>query len=39
MLVTISAPTSLALARAREAGLDLRVLARPDSLLSPAANR
>ena len=35
MLVTISAPTSLALARAREAGLDLRVLARPDSLLSP----
>ncbi|MCW1430248.1 formate dehydrogenase accessory sulfurtransferase FdhD [Novosphingobium sp. JCM 18896] len=36
MLVTISAPTSLALARAREAGLDLRVLARPDSLLSPA---
>ena len=36
MLVTISAPTSLALARARQAGLDLRVLARPDSLLSPA---
>lgn len=36
MLVTISAPTSLALARAREAGLDLRVLARPDSVLSPA---
>jgi FdhD protein len=35
MLVTISAPTSLALARAREAGLDLRVLARPDSLLTP----
>lgn len=35
LLVTISAPTSLALARAREAGLDLRVLARPDSLLSP----
>ena len=36
MLVTISAPTSLALARARESGLDLRVLARSDSLLSPA---
>lgn len=36
MLVTISAPTSLALARARDAGLDLRVLARADSVLSPA---
>lgn len=36
MLVTISAPTSLALERAREAGLDLRVLARADSILSPA---
>lgn len=36
MLVTISAPTSLALARAREAGLDLRVLARPDAVLAPA---
>ena len=36
MLVTISAPTSLALSRAREAGLDLRVLARSDSVLSPA---
>lgn len=36
MLVTISAPTSLALSRAREAGLDLRVLARRDSILSPA---
>lgn len=37
MLVTISAPTSLALSQAREAGLDLRVLARPDSVLSPMA--
>jgi len=36
MLVTISAPTSLALSRARAAGLDLRVLARADSVLSPA---
>jgi len=35
MLVTISAPTSLAVARARAAGLDLRVLARSDSILSP----
>ncbi|MDB5724168.1 MAG: formate dehydrogenase accessory protein FdhD [Novosphingobium sp.] len=35
MLVTISAPTSLAIARAREAGLDLRVLARSDSILAP----
>ena len=35
MLVTISAPTSLALARAQDAGLVLRVLARTDSLLSP----
>ncbi len=37
MLATISAPTALALARAREAGLELRVLARPDSLLRPVA--
>ena len=35
MLATISAPTALALARAREAGLELRVLARPDALLRP----
>jgi FdhD protein len=34
MLVTISAPTSLAVARAEEAGLQLRVLARPDALLA-----
>jgi FdhD protein len=33
MLVTISAPTSLAVARAKEAGLRLIVLARPDALL------
>lgn len=33
MLVTISAPTSLAIDRAREAGLRLVVLARSDSLL------
>lgn len=36
LLVTISAPTSLAVERARSAGLDLRVLARPDSLLAVA---
>lgn len=35
LLATISAPTALALARAREAGLELRVLARPDALLRP----
>jgi len=35
MLVTISAPTHLALARAAQAGLTLKVLARADSLLSP----
>jgi FdhD protein len=35
MLATISAPTALALARARAAGLALRVLARPDALLRP----
>lgn len=33
LLVTISAPTGLALARAREAGLRLAVLARADSVL------
>jgi FdhD protein len=33
MLVTISAPTSLSVARAKAAGLSLRVLARPDSFL------
>ena len=33
-LVTISAPTDLALARAREAGIDLIVLARGDSVLA-----
>lgn len=35
LLATISAPTSLALSRAREAGLALRVLARSDAILSP----
>ncbi|KAB7646260.1 formate dehydrogenase accessory sulfurtransferase FdhD [Polymorphobacter fuscus] len=34
MLVTISAPTSLALARAAAAGLPLRVLARADAMLA-----
>ncbi len=34
-LVTISAPTALALRRAAEAGLSLRVLARSDSILAP----
>jgi FdhD protein len=33
MLVTISAPTNLAIERARAAGLRLIVLARSDSLL------
>ncbi|MGZ8360404.1 MAG: formate dehydrogenase accessory sulfurtransferase FdhD [Allosphingosinicella sp.] len=33
LLVTISAPTSLAVERAREAGLTLVALARPDSIL------
>ena len=33
LLVTISAPTGLAIERAREAGLTLVVLARPDSVL------
>jgi FdhD protein len=37
MLATISAPTALALARARTAGLELRVLTRPDALLRPIA--
>lgn len=34
ILVTISAPTSLAVARARDAGLTLLALARPDSALA-----
>lgn len=34
MLATISAPTDLAVRRAKEAGLALRVLARPDALLA-----
>lgn len=34
MLVTISAPTRLAVERAASAGLDLRVLARPDAMLA-----
>ena len=33
-LVTISAPTRIAIERAAAAGLDLRVLARPDAVLS-----
>ncbi|MGC4250908.1 MAG: formate dehydrogenase accessory sulfurtransferase FdhD [Sphingobium sp.] len=37
LLVTISAPTALALRRAREAGLDLRVIARQDAMLAPGA--
>jgi FdhD protein len=37
MLATISAPTALALTRARMAGLELRVLTRPDALLRPIA--
>lgn len=36
MLVTVSAPTSLAVARAREAGLRLVALARPDAVLEMA---
>ncbi|MET0247829.1 MAG: formate dehydrogenase accessory sulfurtransferase FdhD [Sphingomonas sp.] len=36
MLATISAPTHLALERARAAGLALRTLARSDALLRPA---
>jgi FdhD protein len=36
MLVTISAPTTLAITRAAEAGLALRVLARPDAMLDAA---
>lgn len=35
LLATISAPTGLAVARAAQAGLELRVLARPDSMLAP----
>jgi FdhD protein len=33
MLITISAPTSLAIDRAREAGLALAVIARDDTML------
>ena len=33
-LVTISAPTDLALTRARDAGIDLIVLARSDAVLA-----
>lgn len=36
LLVTISAPTSIAVSRAVSAGLDLRVLARPDAMLAAA---
>lgn len=36
-LVTISAPTDLALTRAREAGIDLIVLARSDAMLAAIA--
>lgn len=36
MLATISAPTTLAMRRAREAGLELRVLARRDAVLTSA---
>ena len=36
MLVTVSAPTSLAVARAAEAGLRLIALARPDAVLASA---
>lgn len=39
LLVTVSAPTSLAMQRAREAGLRIRVLARPDSILAPDTGR
>ncbi|UZK68261.1 formate dehydrogenase accessory sulfurtransferase FdhD [Sphingomonas sp. S1-29] len=35
LLATISAPTTLAIARAAQAGLALRVLARRDALLAP----
>jgi len=38
MLVTISAPTALAVERARGAGLRLVVLARPDAMLIPDAD-
>jgi FdhD protein len=37
MLATISAPTALALERARGAGVELRVLTRADALLRPIA--
>ena len=35
LLATISAPTALAVARAAEAGLPLRVLTRADAMLAP----
>lgn len=35
MLVTVSAPTRLAMSRAAAAGLELYVLARPDAMLGP----
>lgn len=35
MLVSVSAPTALAIARAESAGLSLRVLARADAVLEP----
>lgn len=38
MLATISAPTTLALSRARSAGLSLKVLTRSDALLDCAAD-
>ena len=36
LLATISAPTNLAAERAKQAGLQLVALARPDALLRPA---
>ena len=39
MLVTISAPTALAMRRAEAAGLMLRVIARSDAMLSPEVDR
>ena len=38
LLATISAPTSLALSRAQEAGLALRVLVRSDAMLAPVTD-
>lgn len=39
LLVTVSAPTGLALGRARDAGLALKVVARPDALLDATTGR